>query len=62
MLVLTRKIGETVRLTTAAGDVIEVVVRKARKGETTLGFAAPASVVIWRAEVAERMAVKGPGG
>ena len=58
MLVLTRRVGETVQLTTAAGEVIEVVVTQTHKGRAVLGFVAPASVTIWRREVADRMAAE----
>jgi carbon storage regulator len=47
MLVLTRKIGETIRI----GEEITVRVLGVRGGQVSLGFVAPASVRIFREEV-----------
>jgi carbon storage regulator len=47
VLVLTRKIGETIRI----GDAISVRVLSVRGGQVSLGFVAPASVRIFREEV-----------
>lgn len=47
MLVLTRKIGETIRI----GDEITVRVLGVRGGQVSLGFAAPSNVRIFREEV-----------
>ncbi|HZR81228.1 MAG TPA: carbon storage regulator CsrA [Candidatus Binatia bacterium] len=47
MLVLTRKIGETIRI----GDEITVRVLGVRGGQVSLGFVAPANVRIFREEV-----------
>jgi len=47
MLVLTRKIGETIRI----GDDVTVQVLEVRGGQVRLGLAAPASVRIFREEL-----------
>lgn len=47
MLVLTRKLGERVRI----GDDVEVFVVGVSKGRVKLGFRAPREVVISRSEV-----------
>lgn len=49
MLVLTRKIGETIRI----GDQITVRVLGVRGGQVSLGFDAPAAVRIFREEVVQ---------
>ena len=49
MLVLTRKVGETIRI----GDEITVRVLGVRGGQVSLGFVAPASVRIFREEVVQ---------
>ena len=47
MLVLTRKVGETIRI----GDEVTVQVLAVRGGQVRLGLAAPARVRIFREEV-----------
>jgi carbon storage regulator len=47
MLVLTRKIGETIRI----GDNVTVRVLALRGGQVSLGFTAPSDVRIFREEV-----------
>ena len=47
MLVLTRKIGETIRI----GDDVTVQVLAVRGGQVRLGLTAPASVRIFREEI-----------
>ena len=47
MLILTRKIGETIRI----GDNITVKVLALRGGQISLGFTAPTDVRIFREEV-----------
>lgn len=47
MLVLTRKIGERIRI----GDEVTVQVLEVRGGQVRLGLAAPAEVRIFREEV-----------
>lgn len=47
MLVLTRKVGETVRI----GDGVTVQVLNVRGGQVRLGFTAPPEVRIFREEV-----------
>ena len=47
MLVLTRKVGERIRI----GDEVTVQVLEVRGGQVRLGLAAPAAVRIFREEV-----------
>lgn len=47
MLVLTRKIGETLRI----GDAVTVQVLAVRGGQVSLGLVAPADVRIFREEI-----------
>jgi carbon storage regulator len=47
MLVLTRKVGETIRI----GDDVTVQVLSVRGGQVRLGLAAPSDVRIFREEV-----------
>jgi carbon storage regulator len=47
MLVLTRKVGERIRI----GDDVTVQVLEVRGGQVRLGFAAPADVRIFREEI-----------
>jgi carbon storage regulator len=51
MLVLTRRIGERLRI----GPDVEVVVLEVRGREVRLGLSAPASVVIHREEIYRRI-------
>jgi carbon storage regulator len=51
MLVLTRKIGETV----CVGSEIEVVVLEAGRGRVKLGFAGPRDVSIRRGELSDTL-------
>jgi len=53
MLVLTRKIGETVCI----GENIEVVVLEAGRGRVKLGFAGPRDVSIRRGELADLLQI-----
>ncbi len=50
MLVLTRKVGETVRI----GENIEVTVTEIKHGNVRLGFRCPKAIPILRQEVADR--------
>lgn len=52
MLILTRRIGETVKI----GDDITVVIIDVKGSQVRLGVEAPKSVVVDRAEVAARKA------
>lgn len=52
MLVLMRKIGETVMI----GDEIEITVLEVREGRVKLGFAARPEIPIHRLEVYRRIA------
>lgn len=47
MLVLTRKLGENVRI----GDEIKITVLEVRSGQVKLGFEAPPEVKIYREEI-----------
>ncbi len=47
MLVLTRKVGERIRI----GDDVSVQVLEVRGGQVRLGFAAPAEIRIFREEI-----------
>lgn len=51
MLVLTRKLGETIRI----GDQIKVTVLEVRAGQVKLGIDAPAEVKVHREEVYARI-------
>ncbi len=50
MLVLSRKVGETVILKTSDGDV-SVMVTKEINGRVLLGFQAPKAIVVMRSEL-----------
>jgi carbon storage regulator len=50
MLVLTRKIGETIRI----GDEIEVQILDIRGGQVRIGVKAPRTVTILRGELQDR--------
>jgi carbon storage regulator len=50
MLVLTRRIGERIRV----GDDIEIVVLQVAQGRVKLGLAAPPSISLRRGELAVR--------
>ena len=49
MLVLTRKVGETIRI----GEDVAVRVLAVRGGQVSLGFVAPSTVRIFREEVVQ---------
>jgi carbon storage regulator len=52
MLVLSRKIGERIRIGNGTGDAaIEVIVKRVAGDRVTLGIAAPAHVKILRGEL-----------
>ncbi len=55
MLVLTRKIGETVRI----GDQITITVLAVQGGQVRLGVSAPRSISVQREEVFDRIASAG---
>ena len=56
MLILSRKTGQSLILTTDAGEVIEVMISDIRSGPTIrVGIEAPKSVMIWRKEVYEEV-------
>lgn len=60
MLVLSRSLGDRVRLTLPDGSEIWVVVTRVERGKVRLGFQAAAAVVIEREEVIKRR--KGDAG
>ncbi len=51
MLVLTRKLGETIRI----GDLVKVTVLEVRAGQVKLGIEAPSDVKVHREEVYSRI-------
>jgi len=51
MLILTRRVGETVYI----GDDIQVMVLEVKGGQVRLGIAAPEEVAIYREELYERI-------
>jgi carbon storage regulator len=56
VLILSRKTGQSLILTTDAGEVIEVMISDIRSGPTVrVGIEAPKSVQIWRKEVYEEV-------
>ena len=55
MLVLTRKVGESIRI----ADNIEVVVIEIRQGKARLGFRCPVEIPIVRKEIYDRDPVDG---
>ncbi len=50
MLVLTRRLGEVIKI----GDNIKITVEKISKGQIKIGIEAPKGVVIAREEVAKK--------
>lgn len=56
MLVLTRKIGQSIVI----GDEIEVVVLEVRGEQVRVGIRAPKTVSVHRKEVYEQIASEGP--
>jgi carbon storage regulator len=55
MLVLTRRVGESIFI----GEGIKITVVRIVGNKVRLGLSAPASCHVWRAELAERDAVQG---
>jgi carbon storage regulator len=56
VLILSRKTGQSLILTTDAGEVIEVMITDIRSGPTIrVGIEAPRSVAIWRKEMYEEV-------
>ena len=56
MLILSRKTGQSLILTTDAGEVIEVMISDIRSGPTVrVGIEAPKSLQIWRKEIYEEV-------
>lgn len=54
MLVLQRKLNESILLTTLDGDVVRITVVRLKGGSVRLGIDAPQSIDIVRHEVAQR--------
>ncbi len=54
MLILSRRIGEKLIITTGAGEHIEIETRSRSSGQVTFGIDAPQSVIIDREEIHER--------
>ena len=55
MLVLTRKIGESLIIQTSTGEEIEIVVVNTKGNQVQLGTEASSDVTVFREEVLERM-------
>ena len=51
MLILTRRIGETIRI----GDQVEVTLLSVRGGQTRIGIHAPKHVAVHREEIYQRI-------
>jgi len=64
MLVLSRKIGEKIKIRTANGETVEIAILDVRGSRSKLGFTSSPGVRIDRTEVLERMKqpVEQPGG
>lgn len=54
MLILTRRVGETLRI----GDNVEVTVMAVNGAQVRIGIKAPKDVVVDRLEIAERKALE----
>jgi len=55
MLVLSRKIGESLVIQTATGEEIEVIVLEIKGNQARLGTEAEKSISVFREEVLERI-------
>ena len=53
MLILTRRVGETIIIETPAGERIEVAVLGVKGNQVRVGTEAPANMVILREELAD---------
>lgn len=58
MLVLSRRIGESVKI----GDEVTVTVLGVKGNQVRFGFAAPRNVAVHREEIYERLQAEGLGG
>jgi len=54
MLVLTRKIGESLIIQTSTGEEIEIIVLSVKGNQAQIGTEAPSDVLVFREEVLER--------
>jgi len=52
MLILTRRIGETIRI----GDEVSITVLDAKGGSTKIGISAPKEVAVHREEIYDKIA------
>jgi len=57
MLILTRRLGESVKI----GDEVTITVLGMKGGQVRLGFTAPPNVAVHREEVYERIKAETPG-
>lgn len=55
MLVVTRRVGETLVITTPAGEEIRVTVLGTKGNQVRLGASAPKTVTVHREEIHERI-------
>ena len=55
MLVLTRKIGESLIIQTSTGEEIEIIVLDIKGNQVKIGTEAASDVSVYREEVLERM-------
>ena len=51
MLVLSRKVNESIQILLPGNQIIRVVVTKFQKGQVSLGFIAPQEIRIYREEL-----------
>jgi len=59
MLVLTRKIGESIIIQTSTGEEIEIVVLSSKGNRVQIGTEAASDVNVYREEVLERIRCAG---
>lgn len=59
MLVLTRKIGESIIIQTSTGEEIEIVLLSIKGNQAQIGTEAPSDVTVLREEVLDRIRCAG---
>lgn len=59
MLVLSRKVEESLQITTLSGEEIEVVVVKLSKSAVSIGFIADKTIKVVRSEIAQKILPEG---